>query len=658
MPLRATFNRQLAKLDRSTVIVLALALVHAVLIGVAARLDSVTWDEVGHFAAGLSHWQTGRFGLYQANPPLVRMVACLPVQRTEAGRLAGWVRDFEFSSRPEFPIGTRLASHLGLEYFRLVFWARMACIPFSLIGLWFSYRWARELYGPRSGLLAALLWCFSPNILAHGHLITPDAGATALGLGACYAFWRWLQGPKLDLTLIAGLALGLAELTKFTWVILFLLWPITWALYRALKRPWTAGTSMLEQGLSLALILFLGVWIMNLGYGFQGSFRPLGRYCFASRSLGGDKVVRDSQAPVFNRFAGTRAAFVPIPLPSDYVEGIDTQRMDFENKMWSYLRGQWRLGGWWYYYLYGLLIKVPLGTWALIMLALTLGLFARGYAAPAGDELCLLLPLFSVLALVSSQTGFNHHLRYVLPIFPFAFIWISKAARSLDKGHRLAACMAAAALVCSILSSLSIYPHSLSYFNEAVGGPKGGHWHLGNSNIDWGQDLLNLKRWLAEHAEAKPLHLAYDLALMDPRWAGIEYKAPPPGPHWFYPTDLSPEALGPQPGWYAISVNQMHGKDKQFDYFLEFKPAAMAGYSIYIYHVTLEEANRVRRGLRLPELQTSAQRLLHPGPESGDRAGQSREADRRCGQRRGGQEPDMAPHGARLLFLMNCDWAR
>jgi hypothetical protein len=32
----------------------------------------------------------------------------------------------------------------------------------------------------------------------------------------------------------------------------------------------------------------------------------------------------------------------------------------------------------------------------------------------------------------------------------------------------------------------------------------------------------------------------------------------------------------------------------------------MAGYSIYIYHISLDEANRVRRELGLPEL---------PGPE-------------------------------------------
>ena len=75
---------------------------------------------------------------------------------------------------------------------------------------------------------------------------------------------------------------------------------------------------------------------------------------------------------------------------------------------------------------------------------------------------------------------------------------------------------------------------------------------------------------------------------------------------------------GPQPGWYAISVNYLHpvgaaattdgeGKWKILDgdcygYFRRFRPVATAGYSIYVYHIEWADANRVRRELGLPEL--------------------------------------------------------
>lgn len=52
-----------------------------------------------------------------------------------------------------------------------------------------------------------------------------------------------------------------------------------------------------------------------------------------------------------------------------------------------------------------------------------------------------------------------------------------------------------------------------------------GHDHLLGSNLDWGQDLLNLRRWLDQHPEAEPPHLAY-YGTVDPRIAGIQFRLP------------------------------------------------------------------------------------------------------------------------------------
>ena len=59
-----------------------------------------------------------------------------------------------------------------------------------------------------------------------------------------------------------------------------------------------------------------------------------------------------------------------MPLPKNYVLGVDLQKRDFESySQPSYLRGQFSPRGWWYYYLYALAVKVPLGTWLLVGLA-------------------------------------------------------------------------------------------------------------------------------------------------------------------------------------------------------------------------------------------------------------------------------------------------
>jgi hypothetical protein len=119
------------------------------------------------------------------------------------------------------------------------------------------------------------------------------------------------------------------------------------------------------------------------------------------------------------------------------------------------------------------------------------------------------------------------------------------------------------------------------------GGPTGGHYHLIDANIDWGQDMWYLKRRLDRHPEAHPLQLSC-YTIIDPKYFGIESSKPPRD--------------GPQPGWYAMSVHSIHSRTENYLYFLRFRPVAMAGYSIYIYYITLEEANRMRREQGLPEI--------------------------------------------------------
>ena len=144
-------------------------------------------------------------------------------------------------------------------------------------------------------------------------------------------------------------------------------------------------------------------------------------------------------------------------------------------------------------------------------------------------------------------------------------------------------------------------PNALSAIISA--GPCNGPRHLLDSNVDWGQDLFYLKDWLNRHSVTTLDGLAY-WGSYPATLAGIPTTPyPPSGPR--EPENCSNhinEQLGPTPGWYAVSVNCIYSRDRQYRYFLHFHPVAMAGYSIYIYHITLDEANRVRRDLGLLDL--------------------------------------------------------
>ncbi|MGD9858222.1 MAG: hypothetical protein AB7U20_25050, partial [Planctomycetaceae bacterium] len=280
-----------------------------------------------------------------------------------------------------------------------------------------------------------------------------------------------------------------------------------------------------------------------------------------------------------NRFAGTWLGRVPVPLPRDYLAGMDLQKREFEQGKWSYLRGEWKHGGWWWYYLYAAAVKEPLGTWCLVGLAVVAAWKAPRAGCSWRNTLVLLAPGMVLFALVSSQTGFNRYLRYVLPAFPFVFIWASQAVRLVEQAPRRWALPVGGALLWAIASSLWVYPHSLSYFNEAAGGPAQGHEHLIDANVDWGQDLFELRDWLRKHPEAAPVGIACQ-AFVPLEMLGIE---PTPVPE-------KPEA-----GWFIVSRHDRHRRNGVFRYFDRLKPADHIGESMDVYQVSLEEAERVRR---------------------------------------------------------------
>ena len=104
-------------------------------------------------------------------------------------------------------------------------------------------------------------------------------------------------------------------------------------------------------------------------------------------------------------------------LPTDFVMGIDRQFFDFETPSMSYLRGEWRDHGWYHYYVYAMLIKMPIGFWLLLLIAFVGAV--RSFGSPSLPIIAMLVTPAAILFLVSRETGFNCHLRYVLPAFPF-----------------------------------------------------------------------------------------------------------------------------------------------------------------------------------------------------------------------------------------------
>ncbi len=605
------------------------------------------WHESAQLYAGLNDIRQGRFDTIKVNPPLVRSVA------GTVALLGASNFDDESLNRPpvgreEFAMAASFMDRNKHCAWEMLYFARLGSIPFALFGAWLCWRWSNRLFGYCAGLVALTLWCFSPYILGHGATVMSDVPTAAMGVAGVYFFWKWLKQPRWLEVIIAGVMLGLAELCKFTLLVFYPMYPLLWIVYRL--PEWKAGNfawrDWLRQSGMIITLLLVSVYIINCGYLFKGTFKPLGKFEFQTAMLTGYDSIEDIPIDGANRFTGTWLEKLPVPLPSNMVQGIDMQRYDFERGMPSYLRGQWQKHGWWYYYLYALAIKVPLGTWCLLALAISFSFWGQSFNASRRDEMIVLVPGLVILIFVSSQTGFSVHSRYIILALPFLFIWTSKVGQFFSRStgpwtkRRLVfATTVSLSLIWSVGSSLAIYPHSLSYFNELAAilptpydetypkppqfshksnnvlsswfsagifekltiGPRNGPRHLLDSNIDWGQDLFYLEDWCESHPEARPIKVAY-FGSYPLDHTKIESAGSPP----VVLDDLDAmdsTTFGPLPGYYALSVSEIYGRWKQYRYFLHFEPVAMAGYSIYIYHITLDEANRARREMGLPEIQ-------------------------------------------------------
>ncbi len=641
-----------------TRVILAVVFLLTLHVSLAVRslvLENPTIDEVIHLPAGISYWQRGNFGPYHHNPPLVKLIAALPVLMNHDVSMR-----YSSQSWGEPPnkaaFGHEFAVDNARNYFEIFTSARLVMPLFSVIGGLVVFFWSRDLYGTAGGLLSLALWVFCPNVLAHCRLVTTDMGGTSLGVVATYFFWRYLKRPSWLRACVAGVILGLAQLSKFSLILLYGIWPMMWLVHLVADRDQGKLLRQVLRGVGHGLVVVvLSLLVIDAGYFFEGVGIPLGKFEFVSRFLTVDTKPgmwrpRSSDALIdaayhyrINRFRGTPLGAIPVPLPKHYLLGFDDQKFEaegvpvkFTDRRSSseeirgypvYLDGELRQKSWWYYYYLTLVYKVPEGTWALILASFAALVFARNRPTRWVDELIVLAIPAVILLVMSEFTNINLGLRYVLPVFPYLYIAVGKlvpwCASLVDRSKRRAATIfLGGSLAATVAATLFITPHYLAYFNGVSGGPANGSAHLIDSNLDWGQDLVGLRRWLKQNAPNEKVGLAY-FGQINPDIFGarvegaFDWFLPPPRPGTMLFEDFPVQYVGRYknlsfpPGLYAVSATLMRGIPWRvynhepnrwaprsawvdaFSYFAELEPIDRIGYSIFIYRVTSEQAEKL-----------------------------------------------------------------
>ena len=78
----------------------------------------------------------------------------------------------------------------------------------------------------------------------------------------------------------------------------------------------------------------------------------------------------------------------------------------------------------------------------------------------------------------------------------------------------------AGVLVLGIAEYAAAYPNTLAFFNAFAGGGRNGFRYLADSNVDWGQDLKPLKKWMDANG-VQHINLAY-FGTAVPKYYGID----------------------------------------------------------------------------------------------------------------------------------------
>jgi 4-amino-4-deoxy-L-arabinose transferase-like glycosyltransferase len=445
-----------------------------------ATQNSFTIDEPHYAATGLYLWRSGDYDwllTLRMQPPLAFHLASLPLLAIDSGRLG--------SRRGS---GLAAASHPGAPPARL----RMASrLPFVLLSCWGAllvFLWAREVAGDRAGLLALFLFSFSPTVAAYAPLAHSDMAFAIFFLQTFYTLWRWWRAPGALRLALCGLSAGLAAATKISGLTLV---PMLGAIFAVLVlRPGADAAPprvrLRRAALALAGIGGIGLGVLWLSYG--GSFR----------------IEPGSLGPFRN---------VPLPGYLRALQGI-LEVNAADHYFWFFGANyseapRWVLPA-------GFLVKTPL---PLLLLAAAALLRRRADAFQAARlALFLGLPFAIYAGIAVGIARIPHGVRYLLPLYPLLFVAIgTRLADLADLRAR-----AGVALACAWLGvvSVAIHPHYLAYVNELVGGPRRAHLAFADTNLDWGQDVITLSRWLAERGNP-PVHTAL-FAVESPRAYGAQ----------------------------------------------------------------------------------------------------------------------------------------
>jgi hypothetical protein len=552
--------------------------------------ESATWDEPQHLIAGYCALKFHDYRTDPEHPPFIRMWAALPLldmdgikmdlQRIDPVASASWVMGGQFFFCHDMLYVANDADHL-------LYAARfMIVLLGALLGV-LLFCWARELFGFWPAAVVLGFYTLEPNILANCRLVTTDFGVTCFAFGTAYYLWRTAR--RLSAGNLFGLVafFALAQASKFSAVllgpvVLVLLviracqkstWLVRVGKSTELSTRWKRFSAAAAIFAALVLAAWVAIWA---AYDFR----------YLPSAVPEWRMEFHKDPGILQRMPAMTKAVTWVDknhlLPNAYNEGFLLGQVKAQKRS-GFLAGTYRTEGWWWFFPFAFLIKTPISV--IVLFAAGVILAVNRWQRFVDDAIYALLPLAVFLA-AAMLAKLNIGLRHILPVYPFVLLLggyaIARLCAARPKPFRLTL---AALCLLAIVEFVLVCPHYLAFFNQFVGGPRNGHQYLVDSNIDWGQDLKGLKQWMDRH-DVHHINLSY-FGTADPDYYKIDCTYLPGGPFYDDKRVSNPSL----PGFVAVSVTNLRGlyfapaTRDLYKPLLDMEPAAVIGYSIYVYWV-------------------------------------------------------------------------
>ena len=580
--------------------------------------DSFIVDEIPHVGAGYSYITKGDYRLNPEHPPLAKDLAGLALSLFPINQSAFSTQYWTSDINGQWNFGRTLIYNRANNVDTITRTAKITMLLFFVFSAVLIYRWAQERYGKRAAFIAILLFSFSPTVLAHSRFVTTDMPALFGILLGTYFFVKFLEKPDRGRFWFAAVAFGIAQLTKFSLVLivpLLVLMAIAWSfanLYSFRSSVILFIRSLVLMAVGIIIIVWPVYALHTMNYPPEkqktDTIYNLGSY--------GNRLIAD---PVI--WASDKPAIRPLAY---YATGILMVNQRSIGGNTTFFLGEVRNYAWKHYFpvVYG--IKEPLVFWLLVIIVL-LFLAARvkfsisNFQFPIKSqfskirnwvknyfvEFSMLLWL-AIYWYLSIKANLNIGVRHLLPTYGFVFILLAGQLSKIIQNAKIKMendnakykifnfKLSLFTLNFTLFTLLGwyvadvvrVHPHYLTYFNQLAGGPAGGHQYAVDSNLDWGQDLKRLAMWVEENKVDK-IHLDYF------GWADQGYYLKDKLV-WInsgtYKNVRDFFAQNLDGGYIAVSVSFYMGSrgDSVNNYIWldAYEPVAKIGNSIWVWHIT------------------------------------------------------------------------